>query len=71
MLSRRSGISWSSFITHHLEAWQEVNAIAREQELILLDELWLANAKEFQGRHTIRSDDGLVASLLCKCPTKV
>ena len=54
-----------------MEARQEVHAMPREQALIQQYEVWFANAKELQGRQPIRSDDDLVASLLCKRLTKV
>jgi hypothetical protein len=42
-----------------------------EQALIQQDEVWFAHAKEFGGRHPIRSDEDLGAGLLCKCLTQV
>ncbi len=53
-----------------MEARQEVSSIPREQALIQKHEVWFERAHEFQGRQTIRSDDDLVASLLCKHLTK-
>jgi len=54
-----------------MQARQQVHAMPREQVLIQQDEVWFAHAKEFQDRHPIRSNDDLVASLLCKRLTKV
>jgi hypothetical protein len=58
-------------IFHHLHAQQEVNAMPREQARIHKHEVWFARAQEFHGRQTIRSDDDLVASLLCQYLTKL
>jgi hypothetical protein len=57
-------------IMHHLEARQEVNAMPCEQAGIHKHKIRIARAQEFQGRHTIRSDDDLLASLMCQYPTK-
>ena len=54
-----------------MQARQEVHAMPHEQMLIQQYEVWFANAKELQGRQPIRSDDDLVASLLCKRLTKL
>src|SRR6266699_3990090 len=54
-----------------MQARQEVNAMPHEQMLIQQYEVWFANAKEFQGRQAIRSDDDSIASLLCKRLTKL
>ena len=53
-----------------MEARQEVNPIAREQALIQKHEVRFERVQEFQGCQTIRCDDDLVASLLCKPLTK-
>lgn len=58
-------------IFHHLEARQKVKAMLREQARIHKHEVRFARAQEFQGRQTIRSDDDLVASLLCQYLTKL
>ncbi len=42
----------------------------REQTIIQKNEVWFAHVKEFQSRQPIRSDDNVIASLLCKRLTK-
>ncbi len=54
-----------------MEARQEVNAMPRRQVLIQQYEVRFARAKEFQGRHPIRSEDDAAGCLLCKRLTKV
>ncbi len=58
-------------IIHHVEALQEADATPCEQPLIQKHEVWFARAKEFQGRHPIRSEDDTAGCLLCKRLTKV
>ncbi len=60
-----------SKVFHRLQARQKINTIPPEQVLIQKHEVRFAGAQEFQGRHTIRSDDDLVASLLCQFLTKL
>ncbi len=38
----------------------------REQAFIQQYEVWFVHVKEFQSRQPIRSDDNVIASLLCK-----
>jgi hypothetical protein len=52
-------------VFHNEESRIKFDAIPREQALIQKHEVWFERAHEFQGRQTIRSDNDLVASLLC------
>jgi hypothetical protein len=53
------------------ESRTEIDTIPRKQALIQKNEVCFVRANEFQGRQTIRSEDDLIACLLCKHLTKL